>query len=846
MLQMKLKHMLLEAHMFLFDKNSKSVAVVLLIVFMLAGCGGAEERKAKHMERGKAYFEEENYEKAKVEFKNVLQIDPKAAEPRYYLGRIAESTQQIRGAFGSYSKAVELDPELIDARIRLGRIFVIAGELDSATEQADEVLTREPGNVDALALRASVFMRQGKVDEQIAILEKINATSPGHVDTVAMLAEAYANQGKADKALQVLEAAEEANPESVSIKGRLVQAYLKRKEFDKAEAILVGLVRTYPDELSYRTSLATFYAQTEQNDKAEAVIRDAIAASPDDIQPYLLLADFFVNKYGDDRAITELETTVKSRPDLTDLQFALASLYLKTEQADKAEALYLDIIDKQGVEPDGLKARTAVATMKFQAGDRPAASSYIAEVLEENPKDNAALILKGRVAIKEENYTEAVTALRSVLKDQPDSVEIYTLLAIAYQASGVTELAEESLRQAVDARQGDVDARMRLAAYLASNGDYDSALEQIDAALVAEPDSVKAVRAKAELLARQGKADELEAVLTHLQEISPETGLGAFGKGRLYKSQKKYAEALASYEEALASEPQSVLVLTEIVEMELRMENPDAAIMRLNQVLAENPDHQAAHFMLGSVYMEKKEFAQAEEEYSKQLIITPENGRVYQLLALSRNSQGDFEGAVNTLEQGLEKLPGDSALLQSLANLYVRKNDLDKAATVYEDALKAAPDDLMLSLGLAGVREQQGRYEDAITLYEQLITSNPDNIYIVNNLAALLADNRSDKQSLSRARELASKLADSDQPALLDTLGWVHYRLEEYDKAAEILSAVVEKAPRVPVFRYHLGMTYYKQGDKRAAKEILSEAVAEDITYEGVEEARRVYKEIGG
>jgi Tfp pilus assembly protein PilF len=110
-----MKHMLLEAHMFWFDKNSKLFAAVLLVVFMLAGCGGAEERKAKYLERGKAYFEEQNYEKARVEFKNVLQIDPKTAAPYFYLGKIEEKSQNWRKAFGNYSKAVELDPELIDA-----------------------------------------------------------------------------------------------------------------------------------------------------------------------------------------------------------------------------------------------------------------------------------------------------------------------------------------------------------------------------------------------------------------------------------------------------------------------------------------------------------------------------------------------------------------------------------------------------------------------------------------------------------------------------------------------------------------------------------------------------------
>ena len=54
--------------------------VLMLAASLLIACGGKEERKAKYLERGKAYFEEQNFDKARVEFKNVLQIDPKTAE----------------------------------------------------------------------------------------------------------------------------------------------------------------------------------------------------------------------------------------------------------------------------------------------------------------------------------------------------------------------------------------------------------------------------------------------------------------------------------------------------------------------------------------------------------------------------------------------------------------------------------------------------------------------------------------------------------------------------------------------------------------------------------------------
>jgi len=136
------------------------------------------------------------------------------------------------------------------------------------------------------------------------------------------------------------------------------------------------------------------------------------------------------------------------------------------------------------------------------------------------------------------------------------------------------------------------------------------------------------------------------------------------------------------------------------------------------------------------------------------------------------------------------------------------------------------------------------RFEEAILAYETFLTRKPDNLVAANNLAAMLADHRTDRESLQKAKELASGLAETNQPALLDTLGWVHYRLGEYEQAAAVLSDVVEKAPNVPIFSYHLGMVYYKQGDNRAAKEILSRAVAEEYKYTGVDEARRVYAEL--
>ncbi|MEN8761201.1 MAG: tetratricopeptide repeat protein, partial [Thiogranum sp.] len=147
-----------------------------------------------------------------------------------------------------------------------------------------------------------------------------------------------------------------------------------------------------------------------------------------------------------------------------------------------------------------------------------------------------------------------------------------------------------------------------------------------------------------------------------------------------------------------------------------------------------------------------------------------------------------------------------------------------------------------LLIGLAGVHERQKDYEAAISVYEKLLGQQPDNAISINNLAALLADHRADAASLDQAAELAVKLEKAKQPAFLDTAGWVYYRNGDYAKAAGILKRAVELSPEVPVFQYHLGMTYFKLGDKAAASEHLTRATDGEFSYEGVEEARATLK----
>jgi Tfp pilus assembly protein PilF len=62
---------------------------MFLMVAILAACGGPEEKKLKFYNKGKELYEKGDYVKAKLEFKNAVQIDPKYVDAYYMLGIIA-------------------------------------------------------------------------------------------------------------------------------------------------------------------------------------------------------------------------------------------------------------------------------------------------------------------------------------------------------------------------------------------------------------------------------------------------------------------------------------------------------------------------------------------------------------------------------------------------------------------------------------------------------------------------------------------------------------------------------------------------------------------------------------
>jgi tetratricopeptide (TPR) repeat protein len=777
-------------------------------VALLVGCSSKDERMQSSLVKAADYVRSSDWDKANVEIRNVLQIDPKNAQAYFISGQVADGKREFQRAYGSYLKAIELKPDHLEAKVGLARIYLLAGEVEKSDQSVAEVLAVDAKNLGARTIQAALLARRDDVPGAIAQAKALIAEqAAAPVEASMLLAGLYTSQGKTAEALAVIESALKGDPKNLSllqVAAQIAGSSTDSSMFQKAVAYLRQSAEQSPKNIDLWNAWALHHTRHNELDLAESVLRASVKAEPEDSQRQLVLLDFLSSRRGRDVAEKEFLAAIADKPKDTVLRFGLVNLYRASDRATDARRVLQDIIDLDKLAPASMVARDQLAADWLSQGKVAQARTLVAEVLAANPRDGAALLLRGRMLLADGKANDAIIDLRAAAKDQPGSPEVVSLLAAAHRKAGEPQLAREVLSDAVKFKPDNSELRLLLAADMADAKEYQAANNEIDSALKSAPQNLRAYDFKAQLALVQKDVAGAEKAFVSLKNQYPQNPAGFLKLGRLYAEQKKYDDALKEYDAAVSLAPTSPEPVLWGIGVLIAQRRFDEANARIDAMTQREPKNVMPYQLRGEVAVARADLPQAESAYRKMIAFAP------------------------TVPAGY----------LSLARVKASQNDMVAAMAVLEEGEKAVPVDLSIPATRAEWLSRVGRQEEAIALYEALVKRAPEEDSYANNLAYLLTQFKGDKANLERALTLTQRFKESNNPSYLDSLGWTHYKLAQYAEAVPVLERALQQAPDAPLLQLHLGLALHKNGDAERSRELLKKALDSKITSPEYDEAK--------
>ncbi|MBD1142753.1 tetratricopeptide repeat protein [Pelagibacterales bacterium SAG-MED35] len=234
------------------------------------------------------------------------------------------------------------------------------------------------------------------------------------------------------------------------------------------------------------------------------------------------------------------------------------------------------------------------------------------------------------------------------------------------------------------------------------------------------------------------------------------------------------------------------------------------------------------------------------EEFNKvRKIITKFNKKdeFYYWFRLKKEAQiiveeQDYDNAIKFITAKYNQIDNPNLKMQfDIANFYKNSKNYEKAIEYYSQIILSLDDQSELRADLfyrrGGSYERLGDYKKADEDLLNSLNINPNDAYVLNYLAYswLERDYKIDQAMEMLKRAYESK---SNDPYIIDSIGWAYYLIDDYNEAEKYLKRAVELMPEDPIVNDHYGDILWKLNRKIQARYFWNNVLKFDDTEDGM------------
>jgi tetratricopeptide (TPR) repeat protein len=423
-------------------------------------------------------------------------------------------------------------------------------------------------------------------------------------------------------------------------------------------------------------------------------------------------------------AETLFRNAAELNPKSVDLCLNLANLLRDEARWPEAAAQYNKC---RALAPSNTKVAVELVTALEKSGSYSKSLSVLTSIpASSRPTKLLPVIAADYLATKQS--ARAQEAVGQVLQHASDDPKIVPELATTFLDRGLVSDAAVLLKVSQSRQQENAEYLTVLAKVQAAQGNVQQARSTYDRAVKQEPKSQQVLAAGADLAIRWGQWDKaLEFLDAALAAGPPRSDLlQSVVFVELRKQDLQAAHDVARQWHSLRpNEPASALAFAIVL---VEGNHWGEARPLLEKVLAASPDDKGAQLAMGVVLYNAGELASSKKFLLSSLGGSADDANAHYFLGLIAKQEGDAPAAVQQMEQSIAVQAVNPRAFSQLGQLYLQQNDLPKARAALEKAVEQAPGEPQNHYELARVYNKLGMKQQAdeqFALFQKLRPQRP-------------------------------------------------------------------------------------------------------------------------
>ena len=457
-------------------------------------------------------------------------------------------------------------------------------------------------------------------------------------------------------------------------------------------------------------------------------------------------------------------------------------------------------------DPDANYVNRKIPILLLKMGETEKAIGWLQNAIKEQPDTIPLSLFLANLYAQQDKSEEAITIYDKVLALEPDNEDVQLRLTFLYIQQDQYQKAEDILRKLLKKNDEHYFAHFYLARLLKKTKSYKDAANEYEKALS----------------------------LNWSKDLSYEIG-------HFYMTHNRHEDALRIYTSITENDPYDERASLSRIQPLLELNRDDAALADLEQIRLFSRNKPNIDLISAKIFIRKKEPAKA-RELLIQLSRNTENSEPHYLLALIFFQDEKYASALSHLKlvetksaifeesvylqtrifKKLNKPDNIIELLQKLitnpesrsplfyallSSAYQEQNKQQEALALLEKAIIIYHKNTQLLFEYGLLLERNGMYRQAMINMEKVIELQPEHAEALNFIGYTWADSNI---HLERALEYIKRAMElkPDNGYITDSLGWVYFRMGEFEKAEIELKHAIDLEPEDPHIYDHLGDVY--------------------------------------